>query len=160
MARARARHGTENTIRIVGTIGGLLGWHVFSVKEEVTQVAIACHRLALFKVIFPSKVVVLPSLDTDSASSPLSTLLSSAATLSSPSSIIRHTNSTPSPLTRRSGVPCHVWTVPMIEETRCTPLLAKSKAMQVRMLRCKMWSRWLASSASASKPCLDSHAII
>ena len=36
-------------------------------------------------------------------------------------------------------------------------LLAKSKAMQVKMLRCKMWSRWLASSASASKPCLDSH---
>ena len=80
---------------------------MFSVKEEVTQVAIACRRLASLMVIFPSKVVVLPSLDTDSASSPLSTLLSSAATFSSPSSTFRHTNSTPSPLTRRSGVPSH-----------------------------------------------------
>ena len=48
---------------------------MFSVKEEVTQVAIVCRRLASLKVIFPSKVVVLPSLDMDSASSPLSTLL-------------------------------------------------------------------------------------
>ena len=41
-------------------------------KDETTQVAMACCKLALLKVIFPSKVVVWPSLDRDEDSSSLS----------------------------------------------------------------------------------------